>query len=102
MNKLNWNHEIFEKEFGRITNNAFEVLNETYSDYYGYNELTSKGVNLVAKYYDTIADKFRCGIIQDNTVSDFLNDIEQTYYNLLQYRKQKDIEYKLKNIDKDF
>lgn len=104
MKKLNWNPEIFEKEFGRITNNAFEVLNETYSDYYGYNELTSKGINLVTKYFG-IKEDVSCGINPDkytNTVGDLLNDIEETYYKLLQYRKQKDIEYKLKNIDKDF
>ena len=74
----------------------------TFGDYYGYNELTRKGVHLVTKYYDIIAyiksgrDKYT------NNVGDLLNDIEQTYYKLLQYRKQKDMEYKIKNIEKDF
>jgi hypothetical protein len=102
MNKLKWNPEIFEREFGRITDKAFEILNHTFGDYYGYNELTTKGVNLVAKYYEIIAyiksgrDKYT------NNVCDLLNDIEQTYYKLLQYRKQKDMEFKINAIEKDF
>ena len=102
MKKLKWNPEIFEREFGRITDKAFEALNNTFGDYYGYNELTRKGVNLVTKYYEIIAYIKSGRYKYTNNVGDLLNDIEQTYYKLLQYRKQKDIEYKIKSIEKDF
>lgn len=104
MNELKWNPEIFVEEYGPLTNNAFEVLNDTFGDFYGYDELTRKGVNLVTKYFE-IKNDVNCGINPDKyiyTVTDLLNDMEQTYYKLLQYRKQKDMEYKMKNIEKDF
>ena len=104
MKKLKWNPEIFVEEYGPLTDKGFKVLNNTYGDYYGYNELTRKGVNLVTKYFE-IKNDVNCGINPDiyiYTVTDLLNDIEQTYYKLLQYRKQKDMEYKIKNIEKDF
>lgn len=102
MKKLKWNPEIFEREFGRITDKAFEVLNNTFGDYYGYNELTRKGVNLVTKYYEIIAYIKSGRGKYTNNVGDLLNDIEQTYYKLLQYRKQKDMEFKINAIEKDF
>lgn len=104
MKKLKWNPEIFVEEYGPLTDKAFEVLNNTYGDYYGRDELTRKGINLVTKYFG-IKDDVNCGINPDkytNTIGDLLNDIEETYYKLLQYRKQKDMEYKFKNIEKDF
>jgi hypothetical protein len=103
MKKLKWNPEIFVEEYGPLTNKAFEVLNDTFGRY-GYNDLLRKGVNLVSKYFE-IKDDDMCGINPDkyiNTVGDLINDMEQTYYKILQYRKQKDMEFKINAIEKDF
>ena len=42
MNELKWNTEIFEKEYGPLTDKGFEVLNNTFGDFYGYDALTKK------------------------------------------------------------
>ena len=104
MNELKWNPEIFEGEFGKLTDNAFEILNCTEGIHYGYDEFLHEGVDLVTKYFYILDDaEQKCKSNKFiNEVSDFLNSIEQSYYRILKYRKQKDLEYKIKTIEEDF
>ena len=96
---------VFADEYGRLQQNAFTILNNSFGSKYGINELLIKGVNLVSKHWDVVSDNYRKGPSYSYThkqVVDHFNNVVKTYYKILEFRKKKDMELKLKTIEDYF
>jgi hypothetical protein len=95
---------VFEDEYGRLTPNAFEVLNHTLSKEYGRLKLFSEAVYLVSKNFDIIGDNRRKNnhSYKREFVIEHFNQVTKMYYELLEWRKKIDYKNKLKNIKNDF
>ena len=96
---------IFADEYGRLQHNAFTILNNSFGGKYGTSELLIKGLNLVSKHFSVVSDNYSKGPFYGFThkqVIDHFNEVVKTYYKILEFRKKKDMEFKLKTIEDDF
>lgn len=104
MRKFNLDGTIFEDEYGRLTTNAFEVLNHTYSPEYGKCKLFREAVDLVSENFDIIDDNMKDNIHYYNCeyVIEHFNKVTKMFYELLEKRKKINYKKKLDDINKDF
>ena len=96
---------VFADECGRLQHNAFTVLNNTFGGKYGTSDLLIKGLKLVSKHFSVVSDNYRKGPSYGFThkqVVDHFNEVVKTYYKILEFRKKKDMELKLKTIEEYF
>lgn len=99
----NLDGSVFQDEYGRLTPNAFEVLNHTLSKEYGRLKLFSEAVHLVSKNFEIIGDnRSKIHYYKRKFVIEHFNQVTKMYYELLEWRKKIDYKNKLKNINKDF
>lgn len=95
---------VFQNEYGLLTSNAFEVLNNTLGKEYGRLKIFGTAVDLVSENFEIIEDNKRKSHYSYNRdyVIEHFNKITKMYYDLLELRKKINYKKKLKNIKNDF
>lgn len=102
MRKFKLDGTVFQDEYGKLSPNAFDVLNNTFGSY-GYCKLFKEAVSLVSKNYCVVTDN-KIGIYGYNReyVIEYFNKVTKMYYKLVEIRKKIDIQTKLNDINNDF
>ena len=100
----NLDGSVFKDEYGTLTSNAFEVLNDTLGKEYGRLELFRYAIRLVSKNFYIIDDNRRKNhyCYKRECVIEHFNEVTKMYYELLEWRKKIDYKKKLNNIKEDF
>ena len=100
----NLDGSVFEDEYGLLTQNAFEVLNNTLGKEYGRLKIFGDAVSLVSENFEIINDNRKSNnhSYNRNYVIENFNKVTKMYYELLEWRKKIDYKNKLKNIKNDF
>lgn len=97
MRKFKLDGTVFQDEFGTLSSNAFEVLNNTLSIKYGRCKLFRDAVDLVSKNFEIVADnksKNHLHLYNCKYVIEHFNKVTKIYYDILEIRKKKDYELK--------
>lgn len=95
---------VFKDEYGELTPNAFEVLNNTLGKEYGRLKLFGDAVDLVSKNFEIINDNRRKShySYKREWVIEHFNEVTKMYYELVELRKKIDYKNKLSDIKNDF
>lgn len=98
----NLDGSVFQDEYGTLTSNAFEVLNNTLGKY-GRCKLFKEAVDLVSKNFEIIEDNRKdYHYINRECVIEHFNKVTKMYYELVVIIKKIDYKRKLSDINNDF
>lgn len=108
MRKFKLDGTVFQDEYGKLSPNAFEVLNHTFGSKYGHCILFKNAIDLVSKNFSIIIDNkkdYEYEYEYDYTseyVIEHFNEVTKMYYKLVEIRKKIDCQIKLDDINNDF
>lgn len=103
MRKFKLDGTVFQDEYGKLSPNAFDVLNTTFGSY-GNCELFKDAISLVSKNFSVMRDNEKDYEYDytDEYVIEHFNEVTKMYYKLVEIRKKMDCEKRLNDINNDF
>jgi hypothetical protein len=104
MRKFKLDGTVFKDEYGKLSPNAFDVLNNTFGSKYGTLNLFKEAIGLVSKNFSVIIDNkkdYEYDYTNEYVIEHF-NEVTKMYYKLVEIRKKIDYQTKLDDINNDF